>query len=68
MKCCYFYIDYTNAKEAKDGKVFALCLEHGKEQKNAWYWDKGYGPFEIKCQKCNKIIHNAIQPTQPSQS
>lgn len=53
---CYFYVDYSNTKNPKEGRIWALCLEHGKSRKDSMYWDRGYGPFEIRCHTCGKLI------------
>ena len=54
---CFFYVEYKDADPSK-GKIRSLCMECGKGHKNTWYWDKGFGQFEIKCHKCEKIIHS----------
>ncbi len=50
---CYFYVDYSDDPE---GRIWPLCAECGKKWPNAMYWDKGYGPWEIRC-------HNPICKT-----
>lgn len=57
MEHCYFYIDYTGAKTHQEGRIWPLCLEHGKGKEGAWLWTKGYGIYEIRCHKCDKLIH-----------
>jgi hypothetical protein len=59
MEHCYFYIDYTGAKKPGEGRIWPLCLEHGKKKENAWLWRGGYGTYDIRCHECDKLIYEA---------
>ena len=65
-KPCYFYVDYTGAQNKKEGRIWPLCIKCGHLKKDAWLWNKDYGPFEIRCHQCNYLIYepNSQQPTQ----
>lgn len=67
---CFFYIDYSEG--ASKGRIWPLCLECGQKRQNAWYWDKDYGVWEIRCHNpnCSKLIwdgknENCHRPIDP---
>lgn len=52
MPQCFFFIE----GDAEDGTVRALCLDHGREQEGSWFYEGGFGPWEVKCHVCQKVI------------
>lgn len=63
---CFFYIDFTGAKTFKEGRIWPLCMTCGKTQKDSWFWNKDFGPFEIRCHKCNHLIYEVRNPNSDS--
>ncbi len=60
---CYFFVDETMTEETRC--MAAMCVECQKEKKSGWFWPgelKGYGPYDILCKFCQKVIHK--KPTE----
>jgi len=59
---CYFFVDGSVPEDEQ--KMAALCEAcHDKyHQELGWFWpgaSKGYGPYDIICTFCKKVIHKA---------
>jgi hypothetical protein len=71
-KDCYFWIDNTLPEDERMLNI--LCKECHKQhyaEDFGWFWEgsvKGYGPFDYKCGKCEKIIHAASKITETNES
>ena len=60
MEDCYFYLDSSIPENARCISVVCMNCKRKDPKLAAWFWPgskKGYGPFEIKCNKCEKIIY-----------
>lgn len=59
MEDCFFFIDYMVPE--KDRTMSIVCVEcHDKYMPDVgMFWDakEGYGPFDYKCCKCGKFVH-----------
>ena len=59
---CYFFVEGE-----KEGEqiIRCLCLEcHKTKFRMGWFYNakrQGYGPFDYKCAKCEKIIFKGNQ-------
>ena len=54
---CFFEIIEDNGKKRMSPKCVECCK--GKEE-NKFFWQgsiRGYGPYEVICEICKKIIH-----------
>ena len=57
---CYFFADYRLPEEERT--MAAMCVAcHDKDHEDlGWFWpgaSKGYGPYDIICTFCKKVIH-----------
>ncbi len=58
---CYFWINQAIPEEKRGISVMCeVC--HEKHPTLGWYWPgaKGFGPYDIVCDECSKIIHKGI--------
>jgi hypothetical protein len=57
---CFFFIDYSVPETEQ--KMSVLCIDCQSIFKiEAWLYrgtENGYGPFDYKCCKCDKLIHS----------
>jgi len=53
---CYFWIDKKNLDEQI---IVAICKECQLkiQKKDAWFWEHGYGNFDVDCHFCKKLIN-----------
>jgi hypothetical protein len=70
MPQCFFYVE--GGEEDPNGFIRALCIEHGRKKKGAWFYDGQIGPWVVKCHDCSSVIHqpdedkNEGQETSPT--
>lgn len=58
MSQCFFFVEHLpDDPNPFNGTIRALCVEHGREQKGAWFYDGQIGPWTVKCYHCGEIIH-----------
>lgn len=56
MNDCFFVVE--------NDIIRCLCIKHGKERENAWFWEGsrlGYGPFIFKCHICGEIVFDEAE-------
>ncbi len=62
LEDCIFILDEVN------DSIITSCLEcYDNEKNNGMFWNgsvRGYGPWEIKCNFCNKIIQEGQNADQ----
>ena len=58
-KGCYFSIDDSVPEEERCFTVHCSDCHDNHFPELGWYWPdvKGYGPYDIICDNCGKIIH-----------
>jgi len=57
---CYFWMDSSVPEEDRTMSVMCVPCHDTKYPDLGWFWDgenKGYGPFNIICDICGKLIH-----------
>ena len=61
MEDCFFFVDYEVPE--KERKMSVLCIPCHEEHMpdTGWFYEgskDGYGPYDFKCCKCGKLVHN----------
>lgn len=57
---CYFYIDYTVPIQERSMSVICVQCHDEHMPDTGMFWagsNEGYGPYDYRCNKCEKLIH-----------
>ena len=57
---CYFFVDQSVPEEEQTMSVLCIECHDEKSPTIGWFYKgstEGYGPFEYKCELCDKVIY-----------